>query len=150
MRNELIKLLNTLPNDNLTMYQRENDMLHQSFDNELLNGITTNLMYLSESKARYVGDLVKKAEEFSKSAYAGSDTHETALQGQLEYIKNQMIAEETAKELFEMCKELYKTRAGLQWQKPKTKEQRDLEQRASKATASQVELESLIALRNAQ
>lgn len=142
-------LLNELPNDNVTLYQKENDLMHQSIDNEILNGMTTNAYYLHRSKRDYVGNLVKKAEDFSKSAYAGSDTHEAALQGQLEYIKMQMVAEETAEVFFNTCKEIYKSRAGLTWTPPKTREQRELEQRTSKATASQVELESLIALRNA-
>jgi len=150
MKKQLTALLNALPNDNLTIYQKENDMLHQSFDCELLNGMTTNAMYLSDSKRRYVGDLVKKAEDFSKSAYAGSDTHEAALSGQMEYIKMQMVAEESAINFFNTCKEIYKERTGMQWQKPKTREQRELEQKATKVTQSQVDLEALIALRNAQ
>lgn len=142
-------LINELPNDNVTLYQKENDMTHQSIDNEILNGMTTNAYYLHKSKRDYVGNLVKKAEDFSKSAYAGSDTHESALQGQLEYIKMQMVAEDTAQEFFNTCKDIYKERTGVTWNPPKTREQKELEQRATKATASQVELESLIALRKA-
>ena len=149
MLKQLKALLATVPNDNLTLYQRENDMNHQTFDCELLKGITTNAYYLQRGKMDYVGNLIKKAEIFGKSAYAGSDTHEAALQGQLEYIKCQQVAEDMAKEFFDTCKTLYKEMAGLAWTPPVTREQRETNLRNVKATASQVELEKLVALRNA-
>lgn len=146
---QLKQLINNFPNDNVTLYQKENNLEHQNCQAEILSGITTNAMYYAQSKTNYIAGLYTKAKEFSESAYAGSDTHEQALQGQLEYIECQEISEAIAKEFFEDCKALYKEITGMVWQKPLTKEQRELAVKANRTTASSVRLEEKLALRNA-
>ena len=71
------------------------------------------------------------------------------MQGQIEYIDCQEVSEVTAKQFFEDCKALYKEITGMQWQKPLTKEQRELQVKANRTTASSVRLEEMLALRNA-
>jgi hypothetical protein len=146
---QLKQLINSFPNDNVTLYQKENNLEHQNCQAEILNGITTNAYYYAQSKTNYIASLYTKAKEFSESAYAGSDSHEQALQGQIEYIDCQEVSEVTAKQFFEDCKALYKEITGMQWQKPLTKEQRELQVKANRTTASSVRLEEKLALRNA-
>jgi len=147
MKKELQKLFARFPNDNITTYQQENGKENQNCQAELVTQITNAVFFYNQSKTRYIADLYTKAKEFADSPYAGTDTHEQALTGQLEYITYQEIAEQESGELLKILKEIYKETTGQVWSVPETKLQRELRQKATKETASAVELSERLAKR---
>ena len=147
MKKELQKVFAKLPNDNITTYQQENGRENQNCQAELITQLTNAVFFYNQSKTRFIADLYTKAKEFSESPYAGTDTHEQALTGQLEYITCQEVAEQESGDLLKVMKEIYKETTGQVWTVPETKLQRELRQKATKETASAVELSERLAKR---
>lgn len=147
MKKELQKLFERFPNDNITTYQQENGKENQNCQTEVITQITNAVFFYNQSKTRYIADLYNKAKEFADSPYAGTDTHEQALTNQLEYITCQEIAEEQSEKLLKVLKEIYNEKTSQTWNIPETKMQRELRQKATKETASAVELSERLSKR---
>ena len=147
MKKELQKFFARFPSNNITTFQAENGKENQNCQAELVTQITNAVFFYNQSKTRYIADLYTKAKEFADSPYAGTDTHEQALTGQLEYITCQEVAEQESSDLLQVMKEIYKETTGQVWSVPETKLQRELRQKATKETASAVELSERLAKR---
>ena len=142
---KIADLLSGLTKDNVSIYQKENGKEHDNSADTVLLSITNALYYLTISKRNWVARLISEAKEFAASPYAGTDTHESALQSKNEYIQNQEIIRDEAEMLTVSCQKLYKKRTGITWSKPISKDERELLAKSRKATASAVDFEETIA-----